>query len=188
MIRRWILAASLLVSPVFAEEAIRGVEDVATIDDGEGHGRVLFRCDDLVPMENVRIWKAMLRFDVQGAPEERVLPLVIHPITRPWDAGSVDWESGWMRPGGDYDETLFARAELQLGRGSGRYSIDVTTLAKEIVESGYTCHGFLATVDRSEGIGFVEADLVRMEGLGSGNVEVHYRTTPPVPRAIARGE
>ncbi len=187
MTLRWMLMAALFTTPAIAEEAIRGIGDVTTIEDGEGHGRVLFLCDDLAPMENVAIWKAMLRFDLQGAPEDRTLALVIHPITRPWNPGTVDWETGWTRPGGDFDEELFARAELDLGRGSGRYSIDVTALAKEIVESEYVCHGFLATIDRSEGVGFLEADLARMEGLGTGSVEVHYRSTPPAPWAVAGG-
>ncbi len=181
-----ILATLLFAATAWAGEAIRGIGDVVTIEDEEGHGRVLFQCDDLIETENVAIWKAMLRFELLGQGESRTLPIVIHPITRPWSPGSVDWETGWTRPGGDIDEQRFARAELNLARGAGQYSIDVTALAKEIVESGYVCYGFLATIDRSQGIGFANEDLGRFANLGNASIEVSYRTTPPPPRAVSR--
>jgi hypothetical protein len=138
--------------------------------------------------ESIAIWKAMFRFDLEGQGENRTLPLVIHPVMTDWNPGTVAWETGWNRPGGDFDEELFARAELNLGRGAGQVSVDVTSILKEIVEDGYTCHGFLLTVDRSEGIGFSEADLARVANLGNARLDVSYRAVPPVTQAVESRE
>ncbi len=181
------LSVLILASVAGANEVGQSVDGVATISNGEGQSRILLSLQPEVEAENAAVWKARLRFELAGTEAERVLPVVLHPITSPWNPGAVSWQSGWQTPGGDFDEELFARAELNLG-APGPVSIDVTSLVKEIVEDGYTCYGFILTADRSVGVGISSEDLSRFENLGAAEMDISYRTTPPLPRAVIRSQ
>jgi len=131
----WIaLAVMLLALPVGSQvlnsglDALScGIKDVTTIQDGRGSSRILFNLDGAVLPENISIARATLTFDLSGAASAEALRFWIHPVTAPWSAGSVSWTSGWSRGGGDFEETVFARAEVDLSQ-KGALSIDVTPI------------------------------------------------------------
>jgi hypothetical protein len=81
--------------------------------------------------------------------------------------------------GGDFDEELFATADVDLSRGPASAVFDVTTILKEVLESGMTADGFLLTVDPVDGAGIPVTDLTRFGALATATFDVHYRPLPP---------
>jgi hypothetical protein len=178
------LAAGLVLTttPTPTDTFTCGVRDVTTISDGRGSSRVLFNLDGAGPSGDFSISEATLTLDLSGTAQAGTLRLRIHPVTTQWSAGSADWTSGWSRAGGDFEETVFARAEVDLSQ-SGPVAVDVTSILKEVVQSRMPAHGFIVTTDpvtRTTGLSAAEAG--RLQSFASASLEVHYRTTPPRPR------
>jgi hypothetical protein len=94
--------------------------------------------------------------------------------------------SSWSRPGGDFDDLLYSRSELDLARGGGAVNFDLTAVLKEIVEEGAFADGLIVTVDPEEGEGIRGQDLPRLEALGAASLEIKYRQVPPRPTRRAR--
>jgi hypothetical protein len=113
----------LLAAPVHAEEVQANVTDVTTITDGAGHARVLFRAGPTQAMTDVAVRKASFRWALPGGGTPQRIRLQVHPLTTPWNANDVTWNRGWIRPGGDFDENLYGRRELDLARLGRRTSI-----------------------------------------------------------------
>lgn len=117
-----LLATGVFVAATaaFGDELARPVRDVTVIQDEHGAARILFNVDPLTGLTDIAVSKALLRFTTAGVAEGRRMTLVVHPITRPWLAGSVSWTSPWSNPGGDFDPELYARLELNLAEGAAR--------------------------------------------------------------------
>ncbi|MGQ0721176.1 MAG: DNRLRE domain-containing protein [Candidatus Eiseniibacteriota bacterium] len=159
-----------------------GIKDVSTIQDGRGSNRILFNLDGSGPSGDFSIAEATLTLDLSGTGQAGVLRLRIHPVTTQWSAAAAGWTSGWSRAGGDFEETVFARAEVDLAQ-TGTVSIDVTSIMKEVLQSRMPAYGFIVTTDpATRTAGLSTAELSRLESFASASVEVHYRTTPPRPR------
>jgi hypothetical protein len=144
----------------------------------------------MAPVEdlgNIVVSRASLSFTHVGAIADRVIRLRAHPVTTPWNPGTVSWTAGWSRPGGDFDDNLYSVVEVDLRRGVGTVALDLTALVKEAVEGGMNTDGFILTVAPGEGIGLPVADLVRFAALGTGSVELSYRKVPLRTRGRARG-
>lgn len=178
----------LSTSGTFAAEATRTLTDFATISDSSGNTRLLFHWTPTVDATNFVVRKAVLRFDLAGEAEPRFLRMKLHPVTASWDAATVAWDRGWSKPGGDFNEDVYASADLDLGRGVGPVAWDITSVVKDLLSSGEPFEGFLVTVDASEGEGFRGEDAARLGGLASAVVDLRYRKTPPIPREIAAQE
>jgi hypothetical protein len=151
-----------------------------------GAARLLFKSAAPIELSNVAIREARLSFPVVGALEDRRIALKVHPVTTAWTPGAVDWNTGWSRPGGDFDDLLYSRSELDLARGAGTVSFDLTAVLKEIVEEGAFADGFIVTIDPEEGEGIRAQDLPRLGALGTANLEIKYRQVPPRPIRRAR--
>jgi hypothetical protein len=175
----------LMAVPSFGAEFTRTIRDVTPILDGEGAARVLFKLDAPIDASNVAVRSAKLTFRALGVPQERRLNLRLHPVTTAWTPGAVDWNTGWSRPGGDFDDARHSRAEIDLREASSELTIDCTAVFKEIVEGGVFADGFILTVDPSEGNGIRTADLARLQGLATATLDVKYRKIPPSP--VQRG-
>ncbi|MBZ0270214.1 hypothetical protein K8I85_18835 [bacterium] len=189
--QRTILTVSLLTflvaSPVFADRRSESLASHATINNGGGDHRLLFKADGLRFLESVAIRHARIEFDLAGATADRALYLSLCPVTTEWTAGSVGWESGWTRAGGDFDEDLASDAAVDLSRG-GKASFDVTPILKEWLEHGAEYDGFLLTVQpREGGEGIRGEDLSRLQGLQGASLVVDYRRVPPPPPMARRG-
>lgn len=181
----WVLTAltSLLcAAPARAEEMSLPVELAKTIDNGDGAHRVLLRIGELYRLEGIAIASATLTFPSARAEGdlERELALQVFPITRSWDE-TVTWDSGWDRPGGDFDEHLYARRDVQPEEEVDEtFEIDVGSILWEI-QQGTDFHGFLVSVAPYHGIGIEAADLGRFAGLSQATVEVVYRGRRAAP-------
>ncbi len=175
---------AIFVSPAHAERQIGGVTDVTPIVNESAEGRILLRLELPAFPENVAIRRAILFFDVPADVENRSLPLRVHPVTTSWNPSTADWTSGWTRPGGDFPEDLFARAELESGREAGTGIIDLTALVKEVVEDGFEADGLLVTLDPNFGAGIREADLGLFASLSAGRLEISSRIAPPIPQSV----
>ncbi|MBZ0172452.1 MAG: hypothetical protein K8E66_08740 [Phycisphaerales bacterium] len=189
--QRTILAVSLLAflvaSPVFADRRSEALASHATIDNGGDDHRLLFKANGLRSLESVAIRHARIEFDLAGATTDRTLYLSLCPVTTSWEAGSVQWESGWTRPGGDFDEDLASEVAVDLSRG-GKASFDVTPILKEWLEHGVEYDGFLLTVQpREGGEGIRGEDVTRLQGLANASLVVDYRRVPPPPPMARRG-
>jgi hypothetical protein len=101
---------------------------------------------------------------------------------------SVDWTQGWSRPGGDFDEDVWSHATIELNRGAHSFVFDVTNVVKEVMEEGYSPHGFLITAEPEERIGLSDEDIDRFASLGEASIEVSWRRVPPAPNAQPEGE
>lgn len=156
----------------------------ATIDDGEGHSRILLPWAAPTEDENVTVSRAIFHFEVGGETEERLLRVRLYPITSAWTPETVDWANGWSSPGGDIDEEVWCHATIELERGSHTFAFDVTNVVKEVMEEGYEPYGFLITSEPSEGIGLQEGDLGRFSEIADGSLEVSWRRVPPKPSAL----
>lgn len=182
MFTAWVLAAAAAVTgPARADTLICGIKDVTTILDGRGSSRILFNLDSAGPSGDFSIARATLTFDLTGvAVPGQVLRLRVHPVTSPWTAGAASWTVGWTRAGGDFDDTVFSRTELDVGR-QGTVSVDVTSIVKEVLQARMTAYGFILTTDPAQSTALSAPDLTRLQSLGSATVEVTYRNTPRRP-------
>lgn len=103
-------------------------------------------------------------------------------MTAAWSAGAAGWTASWSRAGGDFEETVFARAEVDLAQ-TGPVAVDVTSILKEVMQSKMPAYGFIVTTDpATKTAGLSAADMSRFQSFGLASLEVNYRTTPPRPR------
>jgi hypothetical protein len=161
-----------------------GVKDVATITDESGVARVLFRLDGSIDLPNIAIERATLDLSLVGDAQERGLRLQIHPVTRSWNRSSVDWTTGWTRPGGDFEDDLYGRAEVHFDRGATHGSFDLTTPLKEVIEAGMDADGFILTLSPTDGRGIPADALSRFADLDEATVTIRYKRIPPAPPAV----
>ncbi|MBZ0269400.1 hypothetical protein K8I85_14695 [bacterium] len=182
---RTVLMATLLTilasAPALADRRSEALSSHATItNEGDGH-RLLFKADGLRTLNSVAIRRARIEFDLFGTVTDRMLYLSLCPVTTPWNAASVHWNSGWRRPGGDFDEDLATEVALDLSR-EGKVSFDVTPILKEWLEHGVEYDGFILTVQpRQGGEGIRGEDLGRLQDLANASLVVDYRRVPPPP-------
>jgi hypothetical protein len=173
-------SACIAVQAGYADSLTRSVQDVTVISDGAGSSRILFDVSSIGDLGNVAISRATLTLSLSGSTGEGRQTLRLHPVTSSWSPGGASW-TGWSRPGGDFDETIYTRTELDLSR-SGTVSIDATSLLKEMVEGGMTTYGFILTTDPGAGDGLSSDVVSRLQSLGSATLELKYRKVPPKPR------
>ena len=188
--RTWIVGLSVLLSSTvaLANGAERSLHDLSYIDNGRGESRILFRLGDLSDLGHFVVTSAVLAFPVSGTAVERSLDLRIHNVSSDWNTGSVDWTSGWTRPGGDFDDDVFARLSLDLSRGSSSASVDVSGLLKETYEAGEVPKGYLVTVASRDAEGIATADLSRFTGLATATLTVDYVRVPRSPGDLLAGD
>lgn len=188
----YILSFSLLFAaaaiPVSGEKLTRGISDVATITDGEGHSRILMHWDPATDEESIAISRALLTFPLTGEVEARTLSIRVHPISAPWSARDVAWSSGWEKPGGDFDPDVLVASDLDLSRGGGTVTLEVSDVLKEALEDRLPFHGLLITADPSQGVGLRDADAARFGDLAGASLQLSYRRVPTRPPGIAEPE
>ena len=174
-----VLTATMTAGHADAVGVSGTVRDVAVIQDGAGSTRILFRASSAVSdLSEAIVSKAHLTITTTGIADARTLRVRVYPVTTVgWNPLGVSW-TGWSRPGGDYDEELFASAELDFARGGATASFDVTAILKEVLESGMTADGFLLTVDPADGTGIASGDLTRFGTLAAATLDVQYRRVP----------
>jgi hypothetical protein len=170
----------MILAPVAHAAGVdRAIYDVAYIDDGEGASRILFRVGDLSDLGHFVVSSATLNVTLAGSAEARALDLRIHNVTTDWNAGSVSWTSGWTRPGGDFDDEVYASSRLDLSRGATTASIDLTPLLKETYEAGVTPRGYLITLANTDGL--TASDRSRFTNLSTATVSVEAIRVPRSP-------
>ena len=175
------LLALLMACPALADHRSEALAS-HTVISHEGANRVLFKADGLRALDSAAISRALIEFDVAGATADRRLHWRLCPVTTAWEAGAVSWDTGWNRPGGDFDERLGAEVSVDLSRGTRTAVFDVTRILKEWLEGGVDYDGFILTVQRRDGgEGILTEDLARLAGLNSASLEVSYRALPPGP-------
>jgi hypothetical protein len=166
------------VGEVAAADRSIPIKDVSVIQNDLGASRVLFRLDEPGRFDNITVRRAVLEVPYAPIDGDRVLDLAIHPVTTTWGDG-VDWEIGWDRPGGDFDERLPSPARAEIRGRAGRLVFDLTVPLKEVFEGGMFADGFIVTAARAEGIAM--EDLALLENLGSSALEVSYRVMTSFP-------
>jgi len=176
-----VLLAILITSPALANRRAEALASHAVINNGGDGHRFLFKADGLASLESVAVRHARIEFDLAGETTDRTLYLSLCPVTNTWEPGSVQWQGGWRRPGGDFDEDLASEVALDLSR-AGKASFDVTPILKEWLEHGVEYDGFILTVQpREGGEGIRGQDLGRLQGLHGASLVVDYRKVPPPP-------
>lgn len=158
-------AAGLVASAVSAAEREIPLRDVTSVASQRGSVRILFRTATLPSMDREMIESAVLTVPYSGAVAERSMELRVCPVTEAWSGG------GRFDVG--FDEELYSRADLDLRRGGGVMTFDVTVPLREILEAGMLSDGFVLTGMRA-GDGIPGADVARIAGL-PGAV-LHLRT------------
>lgn len=177
--------ALLAAAPVLADREAVGIGDLTTIANDRGAARILFKAPSM-DRANIAVSRATLTVAVTGPVAARRMGLRIHPVTTSWMPGGVSWTAGWSRAGGDFDDDLYAWAELDLNRGATDLVFDMTRVVKEIVEEGVFADGFILTVDPGEGVGLPADDVTRFEDLSSASLDVTYRYIHPRRRDANR--
>jgi hypothetical protein len=167
-----VVLALLAATMAWAEEVVVGLRDVSAVRDGRGAARVLFRTGALAVTERMWVQSAILTVPYSGVSEDRVNELRVCPVTAARGAGG-----DWMTP---FDEELYARADLDLRRGSGLMAFDLTVPLREILEEGLASDGFVLTAaDRASGLRV--QDLGRLSELGGATLRVTTTTLPSGP-------
>jgi len=175
-----VTALFMTAAPIaFADEVVRGVKDVATITDELGVSRMLFRLDGGIDVPSFAIERATLDLGLVGEREDRSFALQIHPVTREWNRESVDWTTGWTRPGGDFEDDLYAKSRVHFGGGDTRGIFDLTVPLKEVLEVGVPADGFILTLSPIEGRGIPAEALSRFANLDQATVRILYKVLPP---------
>jgi hypothetical protein len=187
---RTILTVTLLTilvsSPALADRRATALSSHATINNGGDGHRLLFKADGLASLGSVAVRHARIEFDLGGQVTDRTLYLNLSPVTTSWEPGSVQWEGGWRRPGGDFDEDMASEVAVDLSR-AGKASFDVTPILKEWLEHGVEYDGFILSVQpREGGEGIRGQDLGRLQGLHGASLVVDYRKVPPPPPMARR--
>jgi hypothetical protein len=162
-----------------------GVRDVAVIEAPSGEVRVLCKFEDVSPLANSIIINARLEFVTAVEIPERSAELQVHPVTRAWDPSGIDWDRDWSRPGGDFNDYVYSRREVELSRGDQKIAFDLSVMFSEIVEELREYHGLILTVPPYRGIG-IESDLVpALARYGDATVTVEYRKLLSIPPDMA---
>jgi len=147
--------------------------ETSVIESPEGEARILFRFEDLTAEEGTAIVRsAELALPLSGEAVSREYELRIHPVTRAWS--SPDWETGWERAGGDFEDDLFARARVDLSRGGQTVRFDLLSLMNRALTEEFM-DGLILTVAPFDGAGIPEEDLARFAALESSAIQVQYR-------------
>jgi len=161
-----------------------GLTDVTAIADTEGETRLLCRIDDLASVADTRhfaVDRAILRFSLAGEVAEERLAVQMHPVTRSWNPGTVDWTTGWERAGGDFDDDVYGRAHVDFGRASSDVVLDITIPVREaLLNEGWD--GFILRGAPFESGGIPDGDASRFAGLANAQVNITYQKvnrTPP---------
>jgi hypothetical protein len=169
-----IAVALLMATPTLADRATRTIHDVATIDNGSGRARILFRIGDLSELGPIVVKHATLRIPLSGDAVARSLDLRVHNLTTDWNPGSVDWSSGWTRPGGDLEDGVYGGTRVELSRGATTANVDVSSLLKDTYEMGIRSFGLLLTADTNYVDGLDTEDVSRFANLSAAVLDVDY--------------
>jgi len=122
------LAALLGVSSgVLGAEITVGLRDYTPIENTKGEARLLFRHDAISLPPNAVLGSAVLEIPYAAVASVKTQELVVYPVTTAWTPASADWSTGWSTVGGDVDETLGSRADIDLSQ-AGTATIDVTSM------------------------------------------------------------
>ena len=188
--RRFLTAVAvvLLTAPTIQAGVTRTVHDVATIENGAGQGRLLFRTGDLSDLGPIVIKRAVLRIPLSGAAVARSLDLRVHNVTTAWNPGSVSWNTGWVRAGGDFEDSVYGGAVVDLSRGPTTVNLDVSTLLKDTYELEVPSYGVILTANTNYAVGLDTDDLSRFANLSSAVLEVDYVRVARAPRSILAEE
>lgn len=177
-----VVGTLLIASVATADRRSEPLSSHAEISSGDAH-RLLFKAGGFRTLANVAVSRARIEFEVTGASADRSLYLSLCPVTTSWQAGTVGWDQGWNRPGGDFDEDLAAEVAVDLSRDGRKAVFDVTPIVKEWLEQGVDFDGFILTVqERAGGEGIHGEDVSRFENLANASLVVDYRKVSPGPR------
>jgi hypothetical protein len=181
------MTTSLLLAAGAASAAplAASVQDVTVIQDGAGSARILFRPGPTVSgLTGTSISNATLTLPTAGLPAQRGLRLRIYPVTTTWSTAGATWTTGWRRAGGDFDDEIFASADVDFTRGAATAVFDVTGILKEVLEAGMPADGLILTVHSLDGAGIPVADLARFGTLATATFDIRYRAAPPLRIAL----
>ena len=175
--------AVLATAPVQAG-VTRTIHDVATIENGAGEARLLFRAGDLSDLGPIVIKRAVLRIPLAGAAVARSLDLRVHNVTTDWNPGGVSWNTGWVRAGGDFEDSVYGGVVVDLSRGPTTVNLDVSSLLKDTYELEVPSYGLILTANTNYAVGLDTDDLSRFAGLSSAVLEVEYVRVSRSPRSL----
>jgi hypothetical protein len=168
------------VGTAFGETLVVPIEGIRAIDNGEGATRVMLKFGPLEGLEDMAITRAYVAVSTAERGElSRPIVVQVHPINREWTPEAVSWAAGWRRPGGDFEDEMYARAELGPSAVAGELRIDVESLVREM-QSGTRFHGFVLTTAPYRGIGLRAPELLRLAGLSEPRLVVEYEAMPHV--------
>lgn len=134
---RVLVATLLTATHAIADEVAFPVRDAAVVQDGSGSARVLLRTELPQPDDHVLVSRAILTLPWEGGAETRIVDLRACPVTESWQGGGR-----WETP---FDRELYSRGTMDLRRGSGTISFDVTVAVQGAREQGLAGHGFVLT-------------------------------------------
>lgn len=164
------------------------IQDTAVIESPEGYHRVLLALEPLTGFDRAVITEAWLEIPlaiVQGV--ERPLELQVAPIVTPWNAASVDWETGWETPGGDLDAVLYSRDTARVELAGRTLRINLSVMLREAIRHGRTFHGLSVTTPPHRAEGFTTTEMVRLGNLANWAVTVKYQRVEKWPPKAGRG-
>jgi len=163
---RWLglLGVVLLAPAARGEERTLAIQDVTAVQDGHGSTRVFFRTATVPFSASSLLKRAVLTVPFTGAAQDARLELGLCPVTQAWRAPSFETP---------FDASLAGRCTVDLRRGSGVATFDLTVPLKESLEEGVFSDGFVLLARSSEAV-----DLSRFASLAGAVLRVSTMTLP----------
>jgi hypothetical protein len=161
--------------PAIGNELVVSCEENAVILNGMGLSRHLFRFGDLEPIGNELVTAAWVEIPLAG-PAPSPVRVRFAPLDRAWSAGTVSWTSPWHDAGGDLARAFVVTEEIGAGDAGGRLRLNVTEWVRSVLEGETADHGFLLTVEDGSRGGFRAAERALLEGAGTANLRIDYRS------------
>ncbi|MGH2569723.1 MAG: hypothetical protein ACRDGR_00765, partial [bacterium] len=94
-------------------------------------------------------------------------------------------EGDWSRPGGDFNDYVYARTEVDLRRSDQVIAFDVSVMFSEMFEELREYHGIILTVPPYRGIGVDTETVPALARFGDARLTVEYRNLLSVPPGMA---
>ena len=140
----------------------------------DGSFRLLLTFPDLDQLQGKLVYAARLLVPPIIIPEDIFLQPSL--ITTPWDPGTVDWDTPWAQPGGDYANEPGAFRHLPALRYSNNpLWLDVTRQVSSIAQLDRPNYGFIVKPPDEVARGYDAILAPVLESLTDVVIVGHYR-------------
>jgi hypothetical protein len=167
---------AMIFASTASSEVIRiSAQRTEIIQDPEGRSRILFDFGPLQSVEGEHLISAHLLIpNASGLASGEAGARVGMPAT-PWFDTEPSWTSPWQVPGGDWDSSPIVGFDPREGTFATSLSLDLSELARTVVETGGTWNGLILAPRDPSKSGFESAEMAFFESIAEAELVLRYR-------------